>query len=714
MLSPTGTKKGTYKAAKQVEGEVFIAMPYGGPRPTTWQENPRFAADVASGLPWDSSVGHWGAHTGPLEPFEQRIPIEADRLIVDVYDDIGEYGGVWRIAMSGWVLDMGQLDQSKCTHETEDDYKAVPDVCKSSSISDDGRKFFSTLRDGVMWSDATELTMEHVRRAYDIGTNPEKSTLGARWRDNVTGNLMTNEYVDDKTWAVVWDSPRWNHGEYFTENAYCRGFCVFQPKYDEQFVPGLADPVKLQALMDELDMDDWSSHYMTRISMHEERHRLRPTLGRYIRVSGTSGGAGIRMEANPFSFYFDPEGNQLPYHDEFNSIGYESRDVAVFRALAGEADANSVPYVTEEMPLYQQNMEKGDFSIYSWKSLGGYDLFWTMNQDYNEDPEIGRLMRQKDFRRAWSLAMNRSDLNENLFLGVGVGQNAVPHFTTDYFPGEADQLLDTQFDLAEANSLLDGLGYTDTDGDGFRNRKGDLTADSGNLEVFLEVPTGGHAADRYVAPMRLVEEWLGEIGIKISWDLHERAHVCIRANECYLGFSGGWYSPNPFPYPEQAGVIVPVAGNSHIAVLISEYSQSNGASGMGPTGPDPAYQPLAPAGTYPSDVGGAMQKMIETYKDAASLHPLGSPDRNRLGKSFYSQVAQNKFTTGLIAFTGNQWGIMLKRNNFRNVPKHHAPATVGYRHEVYYFEDGLDNQTNPGNKSKRYSSESFLTGLSYN
>jgi len=33
--------------------------------------------------------------------------------------------------------------------------------------------------------------------------------------------------------------------------------------------------------------------------------------------------------------------------------------------------------------------------------------------------------------------------------------------------------------------------------------------------------------------------------------------------------------------------------------------------------------------------------------------------------------------------------------------------------QVYYFEDGIDNQNHPGNKSKRFKSESFLTGLTY-
>jgi hypothetical protein len=56
---------------------------------------------------------------------------------------------------------------------------------------------------------------------------------------------------------------------------------------------------------------------------------------------------------------------------------------------------------------------------------------------------------------------------------------------------------------------------------------------------------------------------------------------------------------------------------------------------------------------------------------------------------------------------------MLKRNNFRNVQKHHYFDAVGFFMELAYFEDGMDNINHPGNKSKLYNSKSFLTGLTY-
>ena len=50
----------------------------------------------------------------------------------------------------------------------------------------------------------------------------------------------------------------------------------------------------------------------------------------------------------------------------------------------------------------------------------------------------------------------------------------------------------------------------------------------------------------------------------------------------------------------------------------------------------------------------------------------------------------------------------MRRNNVRNTPKNHFPSNFGGTKEAHYFEDGLDNVSNPGNRSKRYRSISFL------
>ena len=713
LLSPTGTVKGGYVAKIQVPGEIFIGALYDGPMPTSWQENPRFTAAVQSGDPWDATTEHWGNHAGPLERFSDRIPIEADRAIWDVYDDIGDYGGIWRLALSGWMLDMAQYSYAKCTNSLQTNVGTFPYTCKELRVSDDGREHFHVMRQGMKWSDGTPLDIESVKFAHNgINTNPEKNPRAPAWiQDDVTGEWVTFNVIDDKTWSYEWTNPKWGYGETGTQGQYCRGWCLFASEYHKTLVPGFADPATLDAMIRELDLEDWVSHFKTRLSVHTLHSKHVPQLGPYVQQAGTSTGGGLKAEANPFFHVFDPMGNQLPYHDGFQAFGYESREVAVFRAMAGENDALTVSFVVEELPLYQQNMEKGDFSIYQWPSVGGADMTWTMNQTYNEDPEIGRMMRQRDFRIAWSVAHDREGLNETSFLGIGTPQNGVVHPSTLYYPGDQYPTLDATFEPDRARALLDGLGYMDTDGDGFRNRIGDLTGDTGNIQLYVEVPVGGHAQDRYLTPIRLVQEQLADVGIDLDWKASERYYVDVRENTAYFIFSGGWGGGNPFSARGSAGGTALYSGN-YVGPIIGEWYHTKGESGMGPTGPDPDYLPLAPTGTFPADSTGNLMKLHDLWFEAAAF-PIRHPTRISKGKEFMALTATEKLVTGLIGFTGNQWGVMIKRNNFRNVPKHHTGATIGFRHATYFFEDGRDNLSNPGNRSKLYTSESFLTGLTY-
>ena len=707
-----GTVKGSYAAKKLDPGMPAILGGVITTQPASWQENPRFTAATAAGTPWDIANGdHYGNHSGPLPALDARAPVAADRMIMDVPDEIGDYGGIWRLSLSGWMLDMAQYSYAKCTKMQTDNIGTFNNVCKDWQASDDGRTFTFTLREGMKYGDGSNLDIESVKFAAEgINHNPEKNPRGQAWmKDLITGETAKFAVVDDKSFTYTFDNANYSFGENGTRGQYCRGWCLYASEKHKELVPGYADAAKLDAMIKEIDLEDWVSHFKTRLSVHTRHSRMYPALGPYAQQEGTSTGAGLKSESNPYYHGFDPMGNQLPYHDGFQAFGYESREVAVFRAMAGENDALTVSFVVEELPLYQQNMEKGDFSIYQWAALGGQDLGWTFNQTFNADPEIGRLMRQKDFRIAWSVAQDREAVNETVMLGIGTPQEGVVHKSTLYYPGDKYATENATYEPDRAKTLLAGLGLTDTDGDGYVNYKGDLGGNTGNVEFFVEVSVGGHAQDRYLTPVRLLQEQLGKVGIKLDWKASERSHVKLRANEAYLGFGGGWGGANAFV--SMTGFL-PLTSGSHIGPLISEYYTSNGESGMGPTGPDAAYLPTAPSNTFAADSNGEILKGITTFLEARK-YPKNHPDRISNAKAFYAHKATEKYNNGLIGFTGNQWGTVIKRNNFRNVPKHHTAATIGFRHEVYFFEDGKDNLNNSGNKSKKYSSESFLTGLTY-
>ena len=108
-------------------------------------------------------------------------------------------------------------------------------------------------------------------------------------------------------------------------------------------------------------------------------------------------------------------------------------------------------------PLYIENMERGDFSIYHWPSSGGADLTTTMQQTYNENPRIGELIRTQDFRIALSHTVDKEVLNTVVLSGVGVVQNRVPRPNNPYYPGDEFRMLHMEKDLNKANQMLDAL-----------------------------------------------------------------------------------------------------------------------------------------------------------------------------------------------------------------------------------------------------------------
>jgi len=704
-FSKTGTKLGTYVPPKQQPGEVFMPALYAGPMPSTWQGNPRFAAAAASGANWGQAEGHYGNHEGPLPALDERVPIVEDRLVHQVPDGIGEYGGIWRMANSGWQIDMRTLSLAGIVKWGNDGVTMTPYILKDFRFEDGGRKMIGTLRQGLKWSDGAPLTIENIRFAHDDIMNNREYRTSPTFPcvDLVTGNTCQVDYLDDWNYSYTFDTPNFiiMEGEGAAASHYqCRGTCIYASEYLKQFHPGYADPATLNAMMVAADIDNWPSHFRTRVSVHGAWYRLQPVVGAWVQTSGVSVGDHLNSESNPFYHVFDPEGNQMPYLDGTASVGYESREVAVFRAMAGESDGHTQIYQTAELPLYQSNMVSGDYSIYPWPDMAGSDSWFRMNMTYNDNPDIGQALRTKNFRIALSLAMDREEINELVFLSLGTPGNMIPNPVTPYAPGETPyRNMDAVRDVARANSLLDGLGYMDTDGDGTRN-----FPSGNNIELNLEIN-----GDRWFTMGDILVSNLAEVGIQLEWRPDDNQARHWNDNTNYLGVGGGHGNPNPFhAYPTGT-----VHGPGFVASQIDLFLRTDGAEGMGKTGPDPAYLPLAPTGTWPADSDGILTQLGDVLA-AGQNYELLHPTRVAEGKKYFSLGAEYKYNIGLVHFAPAFRGIMLKRNNFRNVVKHQNWDAIGFSMYQTYFEDGMDNMNNPGNKSKRYASESFLTGLTYN
>jgi len=661
---------------------------------------------------------------GSVPALDDRMPVVEDRLILDVVDSIGVYGGVWTKVGGAYILPSRVMNRGDCLLEDYDHSTYYPYSCKDIELSEDGRTWTFTLREGLKWNDGVAFTMDDVRFAWEDlnyadsvpGPHPEVYNgwgAAASFLDPITGNNPTFEVVDDQSFNIIWDSP---HYQFMTQLRHtrsydCRFKCFFSPKhYMKQFHPGYADPADLTKLIQDGGHNDWTDLFLAKqLTFADEL--LVPQTAAHIMTDGAGRLKNFyEFKSNPYYFAADPMGNQLPYADGMYQTIHESREVAVFRAMAGENDFGLRVFDILELPMYQANMEKGDYSLYSWGSPGNAPVL-TFNFTYNEDPEIGKLFRTADFRRALSYIIDRDSWNELLHLGLGTVAARVPPTGSSQWAPEGDaQTAFTTYDIDTANQMLDSLGLTDTDGDGMRNRTGVLGGGTGNLELYAEIGTAPPTAVR----AQLIKEALELVGIGFDFKVDVNYYVAIRADMAYMDVAGagsmGVMSFNPY----LSGMVAP---DHHISPAIVKWTATGGLgecdfpSCMAPTGPSPDFLPLAPANTWAADSNGVYMELFELKKEGRQFRNA-HPENARIGQEMWEKWSDQQYQLGSVSFSPIG-GIILKRNNFRNVPKQEAPYYDGNYTELFYFEGGLDNKNHPGNRSKLYKSESFLTGLSY-
>jgi len=406
-----------------------------------------------------------------------------------------------------------------------------------------------------------------------------------------------------------------------------------------------------------------------------------------------------RYIRNHYFFAFDPEGNQLPYADEFVGFFAESREVGVFRAMAGENDGSAGQFRLPELPLYNANMEKGDYSLYHWPSPGGLDSAFALNMTYNADPYVGQMIRTRDFRIALSVALDREEMNEVMYLGIGTAQNWAPHPSTPYYPGLEYAQLNVEYDPDRANDILDKL-MPDTDDEGFR-----LRTDNGERFVLNSVKRPGSRSE---ALSQLAKPMFAEVGIDFQWTQRDDAGKVYADGEVPMqhnGYDISAYQANPWSiqWPQMVPSLAYTSAKD-----IGTYIATKGEKGMAP-GPNPAYLPLAPADTWAADVSGNMMKQWDLWVGGRA-YPAFHPERIRMGKEIFKITAEELYFIPIAAFTGNMRGIFLNRNNVLNQPKTHVREGIGFHIYAWYFEGGMDNLNHPDNRSKLYKSYSFLGG----
>ncbi|MBV7337159.1 ABC transporter substrate-binding protein, partial [Chloroflexi bacterium TSY] len=192
--------------------------------------------------------------------------------------------------------------------------------------------------------------------------------------------------------------------------------------YLSQFLPKYSSEEEVTQKAKDAGFESWVEfwHVMAYLPKNPEL----PTMGPWMTVKPVTDPIWTEVR-NPYYWVVDTEGNQLPYIDEIVVNVSEDREVLALRGVAGEYDFQSRHIAIDRLPVLLENAEAGGYDV-NLRPAFFHNLVMNFNHSYNADAEIQKWIQNVDFRRALSLGFDRDQINEAVWLGLGVPGSVMP------------------------------------------------------------------------------------------------------------------------------------------------------------------------------------------------------------------------------------------------------------------------------------------------
>jgi peptide/nickel transport system substrate-binding protein len=623
--------------------------------------------------------------SGQLPAVEDRLPSEP--MVVSVVDKIGEYGGTWRRAFTG-PNDGQNADRLMMDFDLYfdlDGTAVIPNIGKSYEVSSDGLTYTLNLRAGMKWSDGTAFTAQNYQSWWDNVILNEEINPGRNGQLGWSGYSPTGiKAVDDSTVQFTLSEAADGfldqlatyriggftlHGR-IADGSY--GPWHYMKDYHRDFV---ADKAAYDAEVEAAGHENWVLYFK------EKSNPLRngevPVVSPWFNTSPITEQI-YTWERNPYYWAVDPAGNQLPYIDKISMILTGEKEVLNLKAIAGEIDFQHRHIDMAKVPVIRENEAKCNCVTQFWPSPHGAQAGVTVNNtyglgsnlDYTADPEIQKWLLTKDFRVALSQGINRQKINEVVFLGLGTVMQPVFIKGHPFYPGDEVAQMYTKRDIAASNALLDSIGLTAKDGDGYRLR----TDGSGDTLQFELAYIANYFVD-YEGIAEVVHEDWKEIGIKTNLKAEDVKLFADRRgkNEHQMIAGGAGGQRYPLNLSEWFS-----AGQAYRNWYQEKASGTSG--GMG--GSSIVHVPTDPN----------ILRLAELTDEAKKLR---YPDR----KANYIEVqtinVTQQYMIGAVGATPAFNGVIVKKKYFKNVPlvapNQSALQNPGIARTIQFYLEGGKN-----------------------
>ncbi len=564
-----------------------------------------------------------------LPPLSERLPDEP--LVVAPYDSIGKYGGTFDMisnATEAGTSDFLAIRHVNLVRFSDNLQTIVPNVAKGWDWNSDFTQLTFHLRKGHKWSDGHPFGAEDVKYWYDnLSLNPKVYEKPKNYV-LVGGERMTVDVIDAQTVRFNLPAPKPGLLAHFA-NSYAQGFQPkhFLSKWDPDLNPDADKMAKaagfengLEVLNNYYGNSDWTDTPSPMLRSPNRVSKLpadtHPTLESHILVAEST--EGRHLVANPYFFQVDTAGNQLPYISEQDEIYVNEDEVRLLKLVNAEVDFKAQSLQLSTAPLLLENQEKGDFTVDLRPEVT--ILTFGINMTH-ENLEKRKVFSDLRFRQAMSVAMNRNEMNETAFFGMGEAKQYVGFTDSPPFVDEKWKQHYAQHDPKLASKLLDEMGLKDVDGDGFRE-----LPNGDKLVINLQFSVQG-------APAALVElvglHWAA-IGIQttvkeVTPDEYRSAQSSNKLDVTM------WRNGQPLAIVLGTNQIWVPPYHDYFTVrtnmLWAEWVDTNGASGVEP--PDYAKQ---------------MMKDITAFQST----PVGTPESDKLGARLVKNLVENLLFIGSV------------------------------------------------------------------
>ena len=464
---------------------------------------------------------------GELAPVAERLPETPAMAIFEGERELGAYGGDLRMLMAKQkdIRMMTVYGYARLIGYNRD-LLLVPDMLERVDI-EEGRIFTLTLRKGHKWSDGAPFTSEDFRYYWeDVVNNETISPFGVPKVLLIDGEAPRVEFIDEITVRYSWSNP---NPFFLPALAGARPLYIYRPAhYLKQFHARYNDKETLEAVAAEAKAKGWAGLHQRRDHQYRFDNPDLPTLQPWMNITRPPSERYVFLR-NPYYHRMDSAGLQLPYIDRL-VVDIANNKLIAAKAAFGESDLQARYIRFDNYTFLKENEDKHDYATRLWNTVNGSQFALYPNLNVT-DPVWRALTRDVRFRRALSLAIDRTQINQVIYFGLArEGNNTV--LAESPLHEEFYQTAWASFDPDQANALLDEIGLTERDDDDIR-----LLPNGEPIEVIVD--TAGESTEE-TDILELIQDNWRDIGIALFTKPSQRE---VFRNRVYSGeaMMSVWY-----------------------------------------------------------------------------------------------------------------------------------------------------------------------------